>query len=76
MLGTQHHSDIAYETLPRTLLIYGEKDHIVSPLQGKHLHQHIQGSQLQIWDGCAHAPHLHDAPKLRAMIEAFAGIAL
>ncbi len=67
-LEAQRHTDIDYRALPPTLFIYGEEDRIVSPQQGRYLHAQTLQSHLAIWPECAHAPHLHDASKLRTLI--------
>jgi pimeloyl-ACP methyl ester carboxylesterase len=57
-------------SLPPTLIIHGMKDHIVPPAQGEMLARHISRAQLNRWADAGHAPHLHDAVRLRAEIAA------
>ncbi len=73
ILGAQRHDTLPLERLPRTLLIYGEADRIVSSAQGEYLYQRMPRSELHIIKGCAHAPHLHDAEHIREKIRHFIG---
>lgn len=59
----------AYNILPRlgeirvpTLILVGDDDFICPPSQARLLHEGIQGSQLEILEGCGHIPHV-EAPE-------------
>lgn len=61
--------DFSCETLdftsfPNTLLIHGEEDVVVEKNQSQQLARRITGATLQLWEGCGHAPHFHDAARL------------
>lgn len=44
-----------------TLLLFGQKDSITPPAMGQYLHQHINGSQLHLFERASHAPFLSHA---------------
>lgn len=52
-------------SFPRTLIIHGMNDHIVPLAQSEALVQLLPDAKLQAWEGVGHAPHLHDADRLR-----------
>ncbi len=54
---------------PPTLIIHGMNDAIVPHAQGKKLQQILPHAQLSSWAEVGHAPHVHDAARLRAEIE-------
>jgi pimeloyl-[acyl-carrier protein] methyl ester esterase len=76
VLETMRHDDIAFQHLPPTLLIYGEDDRIVSPIQGHLLHERLPSSTLLTLPKCAHAPHLHNAALVQSVIVEQTGYAL
>lgn len=68
--------EIAPETLasaPPTLIIHGMNDAIVSHAQGELLARAMPNAQLNSWADVGHAPHLHDAARLKAEISAHRG---
>ena len=54
---------------PPTLIIHGMNDAIVPHAQGVLLQQLLPKAQLNSWAEVGHAPHMHDAARLRAEIE-------
>lgn len=68
-LSAQRHGHLAFDGFPPTLLIHGAHDTIVPVAQGRELAQRIPGAQLHIFEDAAHAPHLHDAPRLARLID-------
>jgi len=63
--------DEDYGLLPPTLIVHGREDAIVPYRQSEFLHQHLPQSEHEGWEGCGHAPHLHDASRLQARIQRF-----
>lgn len=70
-LATLRHDQFPLHSLPPTLLIYGERDKIVSPAQGEHLHHTLPHTRLMLLPHSAHAPHLHDMEGVRHAIAAW-----
>lgn len=58
--------------LPETLMIHGVDDQLVKPAQSVWMAKHISNVTLNIIEGCAHAPHLHDAAAVKQMIAEWA----
>jgi len=54
---------------PRTLLVHGTKDKVVAPEQSKRMAARIKNARLELWEGCGHAAHLHDAARLQKLIQ-------
>lgn len=54
--------------LPPTLIVHGMEDAIVPVTQSEILVDMLPLAQLNVWNGTAHAPHLHDAARLKAQI--------
>ncbi len=69
VLAEQKHHHLTFENLPPTLLIHGARDTIVPLEQGKELARRIPGATLHILEEAAHAPHLHDAPRIIRLID-------
>lgn len=55
---------------PPTLIIHGTHDAIVPHAQSEHLTRWLPRAELRTWEGVGHAPHFHDAARLRAEIAA------
>lgn len=51
---------------PQTTIIHGAQDAIVPVAQAQLLAQALPHARVEIWEGVAHAPHLHDADRLRS----------
>lgn len=63
-LDHQPASALALKSAPRTTIIHGAEDTIVPVAQAQLLAQLLPGAEVKIWEGVAHAPHLHDAARL------------
>ena len=62
-----HRLDVsALASAPPTLIIHGMNDAIVPLAQSEHLVRHLPHAQLNRWAEVGHAPHVHDANRLRA----------
>jgi pimeloyl-ACP methyl ester carboxylesterase len=68
-LRTQHHSDYIFTHFPPTLIIHGAQDEVVSIEQARWLAQRIPHATLIELEQCGHAPHLHDTPRIKALID-------
>lgn len=69
-LGRFDAATLDLANLPPTLIIHGMNDHIVPHAQAVLLHQRLPAAQLSSWAGTAHAPHVKDAARIRAEMEA------
>jgi len=67
-LGRASLKDVSFKNMPPTLIVHGTEDAIVPVAQATLLAQKIPGAQVSIWEGAAHAPHVHDLSRLRAEI--------
>jgi len=56
---------------PPTHIVHGTMDVITPPEHAQCLHKALPASTLEIWPRCAHAPHLHDPERLRAIIASY-----
>jgi pimeloyl-ACP methyl ester carboxylesterase len=63
-------ADASLARSPRTLIIHGMNDAIVPLAQSEILLAKLPRATLQRWEQTGHAPHLHDAARLRAAIAA------
>ena len=69
-----HAGDRLYlaEGIP-VLIIWGARDPIIPVHHGKHAHQAIPGSRLEIFDGVGHLPQLEAPGRFVAVLERFLG---
>lgn len=58
-----------FSGFPPTLLVHGTGDVISGIEQSQAFARAIPQSQLELWEGCGHAPHWHDAGKLKKLID-------
>lgn len=56
--------------VPHTTLIHGTEDAIVPVAQSRLLAERLPNVWLEEWEGVAHAPHLHDAERLKEAMAA------
>ncbi len=63
---------VSFYDFPPTLVLHGENDNIVSPLQSRLLAKRASHVTLKLWEESGHAPHLHDPDGVQAAIEAHA----
>lgn len=68
-LGAHSLAETKFAHLPPTLLVHGMEDAIVPHTQSELLAKKLNAT-LSRWEQVAHAPHVHDAARLRAEIEA------
>ena len=54
---------------PSTLLIHGDRDHVVYHEQSEHFASVIPHAKLVTLKNCGHAPHWHNAEKVKQLIE-------
>lgn len=57
-----------FSQFPRTLLVHGDKDKVVSFDQAQRFAAKIPQAKLHVWEGCGHAPHFHNPAKLQKLI--------
>lgn len=60
--------------MPRTLIVHGKEDVVVRCKQSEFLLNKIPSARRVLWEGCGHAPHFHDAAKLRDLINEHADV--
>jgi pimeloyl-ACP methyl ester carboxylesterase len=65
------HIPIGYnpERFPHTIIVHGSSDAVIAPGQAEVWHAKLAYSELHIWEGCGHAPHWHNAVRLRELLE-------
>ncbi|PZP84331.1 MAG: hypothetical protein DI582_09010 [Azospirillum brasilense] len=61
-------SAITLAGVPATTIIHGSNDGIVPLAQTQALQAAMPHATVEVWEGAAHAPHLHDAQRLRAAL--------
>lgn len=69
LLGDFSCESLDFSYFPRTLLVHGTKDKVVDIVQSERMASRIAGAELECWENCGHAPHLHDGARLRQLIE-------
>lgn len=69
-LGQASLAGMDLSAAPPTLLLHGTEDHIVPFGQSARLAAQLPQVELSCWDEVGHAPHVHDATRLRAEIAA------
>lgn len=50
------------------IIVYGTADVITRSEQVEYFTHHIPRAQIELWEGCAHAPHLHDLYGIQQLI--------
>lgn len=68
-LDRQPPSMLALRIAPATTIIHGSQDAIVPVAQAHMLAAALPDARVDIWDGAAHAPHLHDSARLRSAMQ-------
>lgn len=69
VLGEYSCQDMLFNNVPSTLIIHGRNDTVVDVGQASVFLPFIKKSRIHIMEGCGHAPHLHDAGKVKALIQ-------
>ncbi len=54
-----------------TLILWGERDHLISPGDAERFHHDIPGSRAVVLDGLGHVPQEEDAARTVAEVQAF-----
>ncbi len=67
-LGRHEFLDAALASRPPILIIHGMNDQIVPHTQGEQLSRFLPNATLSSWANVGHAPHAHDAARLKAEI--------
>ncbi|MBY0355949.1 MAG: alpha/beta fold hydrolase [Rickettsiales bacterium] len=67
-LNGQSFNRNSYAYMPKTLIVHGSRDVIVPLGQSEALARHCPQVTLEVWQDCAHAPHLHDLEALQQRI--------
>lgn len=62
-------SKLNFELFPPTLLIHGAQDAIVRSKHAEAFAEKLPQVHLEIWDGCGHAPHLHNTARIKALMK-------
>lgn len=53
---------------PRTVLLHGDRDAVVGLEQSHEFLKALPDAELHIFEGCGHAPHWHDAERVKAFL--------
>ena len=57
------------EVIPSILIVTGDKDHLISPVNSRYLHEHLPGSQYEVLKGFGHGLNAQDPPRFNALLE-------
>jgi pimeloyl-[acyl-carrier protein] methyl ester esterase len=57
-----------FSRFPKTILVHGTEDKVISPENAKAFKAKIPHAELLLWSDCGHAPHLHNPDVLRKVI--------
>ncbi len=69
-LGEFSAQEIDFSTMPeKVLLVHGVDDVVVEASQTSIFKPFMPQASIELWDKCAHAPHLHDTQRLKQLIE-------
>jgi pimeloyl-ACP methyl ester carboxylesterase len=69
-LGATSLAHVDFSQVPNTTIIHGTNDAIVPVAQARLLAQRLPSVWLEEWEGVAHAPHFHDAERLKEAMAA------
>lgn len=59
------------EIVPSVLIVTGDEDHLISPVNSHYLHEHLPGSQYELFEGFGHGLPGQDPPRFNALLETF-----
>ena len=59
------------EVIPSVLIVTGDKDNLIRPVNSRYLHDHLPGSQYEVFKGFGHGLLGQDPPRFNALLEAF-----
>ena len=57
------------KSVPKVLILTGDKDHLVNPSNSHYLKQHMPEAELVEWEGTGHAIHLQRKTRFNALLE-------
>lgn len=57
------------KSIPKVLIITGDKDHLVDPKNSHHLKKHMPEAELVEWTGTGHAIHLQRKERFNDLLE-------
>lgn len=60
---------LVFKDFPPSILIHGDRDEVVYPEQARRFMDVLPQARLELFRGCGHAPHWHDAEKVRELIQ-------
>lgn len=58
---------LAFKDFPPTLLVHGDRDAVVYPEQARRFMEVLPQARLATFEGCGHAPHWHDAKRVKEL---------
>ena len=72
--GLLHHVDSARlrkisSSIPKVLIVTGDKDHLVKPMNSRYLKQDMPEAELVVWEGTGHALHLQWVDRFNELLE-------
>lgn len=59
---------LSFDGFPPTLLVHGDNDVVVRQEQSRRFVEKLPHARLEYFSGCGHAPHWHDAEKLKRLV--------
>jgi len=59
------------EVIPSILIVTGDEDNLIWPVNSRYLHERLPGSQYEVFKGCGHGLPAQDPPRFNALLEAF-----
>ena len=59
------------EIVPSILIVTGDEDHLISPVNSYYLHEHLPESQYELFKGFGHGLPAQDPPRFNALLETF-----
>lgn len=59
------------EVVPSILIVTGDEDHFVWPANSRYLHDHLPGSQYEVFKGFGHGLPAQDPARFNALLEVF-----
>lgn len=59
------------EIIPSILIVTGDNDHLIWPVNSRYLHEHLPGSQYELLKGFGHGLPAQDPPRFNALLGAF-----
>jgi pimeloyl-ACP methyl ester carboxylesterase len=57
-----------FTSFPDTLLLHGSQDVVANVAQSQAFLRRLPQARLEVWEGCGHAPHLHDPERAARLL--------